>query len=128
MARYADEGAIADSQRAFYTLTPGDQLPFSDEAIDLVDELARDKLPEHVLERGRKEREREATERAKEREGAAWYEEQLAGLEAMSDDERKALLAEAGERLGSYDARRWQLEQRIKRLEEGPPGHRRRGR
>ena len=38
MARYADEAAIAHSQRAFYTLSPGAQLPFSDEVINLVDE------------------------------------------------------------------------------------------
>ena len=42
MARYADEGAIAYSQHAFYTLTPGGQLPFSDEVIDLVDRISRD--------------------------------------------------------------------------------------
>jgi len=42
MARYADERAIAHSQRSFYTLRPGDQLPFSDEVIDLVDRISRD--------------------------------------------------------------------------------------
>ena len=47
----------------------------------MVDELARAKLPEHVLERGREEREREAAERAKDREDAAWYEQQYAALE-----------------------------------------------
>ena len=47
-------------------------------------ELASEKLPEHVLERGREQRDREAAERAKDREDAAWYEEQYAALEAMS--------------------------------------------
>jgi ParB/RepB/Spo0J family partition protein len=121
MARYADEDAVAQSGRSFYTLTPGRQLPFSDEVIEDLDELARGKLPAHVLDRGREERERQAAERAQDRENDTWYEEQLAGIESMSPDGRQALLAEVDERFGSYDPRHWQLRQRIERLDAAEP-------
>jgi hypothetical protein len=60
----------------------------------------------------------EAAERAKDREDAAWYEEQYAALEALSPDERLAVLAEHEERFGPYGGRRWQLEARIRELSE----------
>jgi len=59
-----------------------------------------------VLERGREEREREAAARAKERADAAWYEEQYAALEAMSPEQRQAVLAEHEQRFGPYGGRR----------------------
>ena len=118
MARYADEEAIAQSQRSFYSLTPGRQLPFSGEVIDTLDELCAEKLPAHVLDRGREEREREAAERAKAREDEAWLSDQYAKLEAMSPDERQAMLAEHDERFGPYGGQRWRLQQHVRELAE----------
>ena len=118
MARYTDEQAVAQSQRSFYTLSPGSQLPFSDEVIETLDELCAEKLPAHALERGREHRERQAAERAKDREDRAWLEQQYAGLEAMSPEQRQAVLAEHEQRFGPYAGQRWQLEQRIRELAE----------
>ena len=118
MARYADEGAVAQSARAFYELTPGPDLSWSIEAIDQLDALDAEKLPEHVLERGRQQRERQAAARAKAREDEAWLQEQYAALAAMSADERTAVLAEHEERFGPYGGQRWQLEARIRELAE----------
>ncbi len=94
------------------------ELPFSDEVIDTLDELCAEKLPAHVLDRGREERERQAAERAKDREDRAWLKQQYAALESMSPDERQAMLAEHDERFGAYGGQRWQLEQRIRQLAE----------
>ena len=118
MARYADEGAVAQSARAFYELAPGPDLPWSSEAIDLLDALVAEKLPEYVLERGREQREEQAAARAKAREDEAWLREQYAALEAMSPDERAAVLGEHERRFGPYGGRRWQLEARIRELAE----------
>jgi len=82
-----------------------------------LDALAAERLPATVLDRGREQRERQAAERAKDRADSAWYEQQVAQLEAMSADERQTLVADAGERFGSYDPRHWQLKQRIEQLE-----------
>ena len=44
--------------------------------------------------------------------------EQYAGLEAMSPDERAAVLTEHEQRFGPYGGQRWQLEARIRELAE----------
>ena len=86
--------------------------------IDTLDELCTEKLPGHVLDRGREEREHQAVERAKAREDRAWLREQYAGLEAMSPDQREAMLVEHEQRFGPYGGQRWQLEGRIRELDE----------
>ncbi len=122
MARYADEGAIAQSSRSFYTLSPGRQLPWSIEALEDLDAIASERLPAHVLERGRKEREQEAARRRQGRETTAWYEGELALLEGMSAQQRQAVLTEATERLEDYDPRHWRLRQRIEQLDAATEG------
>ena len=118
MARYADEGAVARSGRAFYDLAPGGDLPWSDEAIDLLDALVAEKVSAHVLERGRQDRERQAAARAQARENETWLQEQYARLEAMSPEQRQAVLKEHEQRFGLYGGQRWQLERRIRELSE----------
>jgi hypothetical protein len=54
MALYAREDAVANSNQAFYTLsvstgwTRSSGLPWADEVIDLLDEIAVERLPEHL--------------------------------------------------------------------------------
>jgi ParB/RepB/Spo0J family partition protein len=63
MARYANEDAVANSQRSFYQLYVGDHgLPWKTEVIDFLDEIAAERLPEHVMKhaRGDKRRVRES--------------------------------------------------------------------
>ncbi|MGI8945404.1 MAG: hypothetical protein ACR2GL_04085 [Thermoleophilaceae bacterium] len=60
----------------------------------------------------------QAAERAKARVDQAWLEQQGEGLEAMSPEQRQAVLAEHEQRFGPYGGQRWQLEQRIRDLAE----------
>lgn len=82
-----------------------------------LDAIAAERLPAHVLDRGREEREEAARRRREAKETEQWYASQLAELEGMSAEQRQALLAEAGERFGTYDPRHWRLEQQIERLQ-----------
>ena len=88
MAHLADENAVAQSKRSFYSLSfgsyHGDTLPWSREVLSLVEELAIERLPEHLTERLRERRaEREACEA-----------ERLA-----ADESRQAAIAELRGRL-----------------------------
>lgn len=82
MARHPDEGAVAQSARSYFGLTPGRQLPWSSDVLEEdLDAIAAERLPAHVLERGCAEREEAAAGRREAKENEAWYESQLAGLE-----------------------------------------------
>lgn len=71
MARYADENAVANSQRSFFQLhVSGGGLPWGGEVIDLIDEIAAERLPEHLTQRVRDNaarRRQEAEQAARER-------------------------------------------------------------
>jgi hypothetical protein len=51
MARFADQQATPQSRRSGYDLRwhGGSDLPWSDEVLDLIDEIAAEHLPEHLL-------------------------------------------------------------------------------
>ena len=70
MARHADETAVAQSQRSFFSLRfttyGGGDLPWSDQADDLLDELIIEKLPEAVTEPIRLARDERVAKRAEE--------------------------------------------------------------
>jgi len=87
----------------------------------MLDELCAEKLPGHVLDRGREQREEQAAERAKDREDRAWLEQQYAALETMTPDDRQAVLGEHEQRFGPYRGQRWQLEQRFRELAQVEP-------
>jgi hypothetical protein len=56
MARYADEGAVAQSAQSYYHLPAPAGLPWSGEIVDLIDALAADRLPDHLTAPKRAER------------------------------------------------------------------------
>jgi ParB/RepB/Spo0J family partition protein len=56
MARYADEAAVAQSARSYYQLPVPAGLPWSGEIVDLIDELAAERLPDHLTATKRAER------------------------------------------------------------------------
>jgi hypothetical protein len=68
MARYADEGAVAQSAQSYYHLPVPAGLPWSGEIVDLIDALAADRLPDHLTATKRAEqadqRQREAEREA----------------------------------------------------------------
>jgi len=121
MARYANEDAVAQSSRSFAQVDGGSALPWSLETVELIDELAAERLPDHLLDPGREQREAQATRRRELVEDQAWLAEQYEGLEAMSPEQRQAVLAEHEQRFGPYAGQRWQLEQRIRELDKVEP-------
>ena len=56
MARYADEAAVAQSARSYYHLPVPAGLPWGGEIVDLIDELAAERLPDHLTAKKRAER------------------------------------------------------------------------
>jgi hypothetical protein len=93
MARWADESAIANSKRSFYTLrfagfAHGDRgVPWSGEVADLLDDILIERLPDNVaapIRHAREERDQQrAEEERRERERddvVAAFREQAASL------------------------------------------------
>jgi hypothetical protein len=50
MAIYADEDAVANSNRAFHQVTIERSVPWAEEVMELIDELAGEKLPAALIE------------------------------------------------------------------------------
>lgn len=98
MARYADEDAVARSQRSFVGLKVGDGAPWAGEVLDLIDGLCVERLPEHLTTRVREARaEQRAAAQARAVEVAA-ARERLDGLEDrvvdLDDEQRQQAVAD----------------------------------
>jgi hypothetical protein len=103
MARLADEQAVPASARSFFELSFGgyyDQngLPWSDEVLGLIEDIACERLPEHLTERLRAEREERERQEAEERAAGEVREHARAELRerlpALSAEERAAAVQE----------------------------------
>lgn len=117
MARYANEDAVAQSSRSFFQVNGGGELPWSLDTVELIDELAAERLPANLLEPGRADREAQAARRREVVENRTWLAEQIAALEAMDREQRAKVAAEADERFGEYAHQAWQLRERIRELD-----------
>ena len=110
MARYAKEECVAQSSRSFYDLRLASWsdtgLPWEREALALLEELAEERLPEHLSAHVREQREKLAEEREeREREQAAVRTEVAELLERLPElgvEERAAAIANVGERYGRW--------------------------
>ena len=124
MARYADENAVAASQRSFYQLHVGaDGVPWGSEVLDLVDEIATERLPAHLTQRVREDKERrrreaEEAERAR-RKRQADVEALLRSLPDMSESERSAAVEAFEREHGRYTPERWEIKSRLDELIAG---------
>jgi len=116
MARYANEDAVAQSSRSFAEIDGGDGLAWSIDTVEIIDEITAERLPAHLLDPGRKQREEQAERRRQVRENRAWLAEQLETLEAMDPEQRAEIRAEATQRFGEYSTEGWQLDDRIRAL------------
>ena len=119
MARYAKEDAVARSNRSFSSLRAGRSLPWSADVLDLVDELAAERLSDQLTAAVREQR---ADERAQEGEQAqrrASIDERSARLDELGADERAQLLEDAREVLGSWSPEFLELRRRGEALAEG---------
>ena len=100
MAVYAQEDAVANSNRAFHTVTPQRVLPWADDVAELIDDLAGEKLPaalmDPVLEERRArhaERHAAAARKAAALQRIAELEPRIAELGADELDELEQLAA-----------------------------------
>lgn len=116
MARYADEHAVAQSARSYATVDRGRALPWSDETVELLDEIAAELLPAHIREPGREQREAEAELRQAILADRQWLAQTVDALEDMDTDARKIALENAEERFGEYSAPTWELRNRVREL------------
>lgn len=102
MARYADEDCVAQSNRSFYVLRVASGLPWSAEAIGALEQVAEERLPEHLTARVREERERRA-EAVKAEQLAIEAANALRGrLDDLSVQERLEALRSFGEQHGRH--------------------------
>jgi hypothetical protein len=140
MALYAREDAVANSNQALYTLsvstgwTRSSGLPWADEVIDLLDEIAVERLPDHLtahrreqLDQGRAEREREERERDEATKRLARFGEDVeAGLReqarSMSDEDREQIETDISTLHGPYSTRAWALRNAMKPAADIGPG------
>jgi ParB/RepB/Spo0J family partition protein len=100
MARWADEDAVAQSQRSFYELRFGGYpyrnhgMPWRDEAGDLLDEILIERLPHEVAEPIRQAKEQREAQRAEEerrqREKDSVVAEFVERAPSLSRDERQS--------------------------------------
>jgi ParB/RepB/Spo0J family partition protein len=97
MARYADEKAVAQSQRSFFDMRFAGYmrgLPWAEEVADVLDEILIEKLPEPIAEPVRIARDKRAAQRAeekrRERERDAVVAEFVDRAPTLTCDERRA--------------------------------------
>jgi ParB/RepB/Spo0J family partition protein len=119
MARYAKEDAVAQSKRSFSPLSVGRSLPWSEEVLDLVDELAAERLADHLTADVRDQRATQRTQDAERREHKQAIEERTGRLEELTAEQRDELLGEASLVLGPYSPQTSELRRRIEALAEG---------
>lgn len=97
MARFADERAVAPSRRSGYHLSAGDELPWSDETMSLVDEIAATLLPQKltadVLAQARKDRAAKARAKAEREKAQATVTAALQNPDALTAKQRTDALA-----------------------------------
>lgn len=117
MARYADEHAVAQSARSFYPLPVPRALRWSDEAVDLIDELAAERLPDHLTKAKREERAKQREQDAERQRLRASVEERFARSADLSAERRAELVDDAGRAYGPYAPEAWNVRERIKELE-----------
>jgi hypothetical protein len=133
MALYADEDAVANSNRSCHDVSVssgwrGDAgLPWADEVVELIDELAIERLPDHLtasrrasLEDRRTAREERATERERqrqERDDARTRVQALPDdLSALSHSDLSQAVVDARTAYGTWSKEATGLDQRVREV------------
>lgn len=123
-ARYADERAVAVSARAPYAVPEPDQRPWKTAVVDLIDDICRDRLPEHLTQAARAARraDRQAEQRNRAREVGA--RSRLKGIEDRLDQldqaGRTQALRDAQLVYGPYGPGLWELRQKLAAVDAHP--------
>ena len=127
MAHLADEEAVAMSRRSYYSLHVSGHggVPWGEEVLALVEEIATERLPERLTAAVRERRHREAEEADEARRAQAAREraaaELSAQLEGMSPDQRSEALAAFGEEHGRHTVEAQNLRAEVQRLNAAQP-------
>jgi hypothetical protein len=124
LARYADEDAVARSNRSTYRFPRVEHAPWEQETIDLIDEICADRLPDHLTSPVREKRRAFLDEQqqmlrarveAEQRVKAAL--ERLAGL---SEEERTTVVEDAKRAWGPWDPKVWDVRRKLRETEPAP--------
>lgn len=117
MARYAQEDCVANSNRSFYALRVGGHggLPWAGEVIELIEQVAEERLPEHLTAQVREERDRQATAREAEQAAIEAANALRGRLDDLSGEERLEALRAFGEQHGRHTVVAHWLRQEILR-------------
>lgn len=117
MARYADEACVARSRAALYELRVSDAagVPWASEAMSLLEEIAEERLPEHVTASVRQERKRQAELVQAEQRASEAAEELRSRLDEMTIEERLEALCAFGEEHGRHYVATYWLRQDVQR-------------
>jgi hypothetical protein len=86
MAIYANEDAVANSNRAFHQVTIERSMPWAEDVMELIDELAGEKLPAALIEAVLKPRRAQHAERRAAIAAKARARERVAELEPRVDE------------------------------------------
>jgi hypothetical protein len=117
MARYADEAAVAQSAQSYYHLPVPAGLPWGGEIVDLIDELAAERLPDHLTAKKRAERgeqrEREAEREALRRSIA----DRIARGGELDADERSQLREEVEQAYDYWSPEARELKEQLDELD-----------
>jgi hypothetical protein len=94
MAIYADENAVANSNRAFHQVTIEQSMPWAEDVMQLIDELAGEKLPAALIEAVLKPRRARHAERRAALAAQATARQRVAELQPRVDELDAGQLAE----------------------------------
>lgn len=105
MARYAKEDCVANSNRSFYALRAGGQggLPWAGEVVDLIEQVAEERLPEHLIAHVREERDRQAETRRAEQAATEAANDLRGRLDDLNVEARLEALRAFGEEHGRHN-------------------------
>jgi hypothetical protein len=118
IARYADEAAAAQSSQSYYHLPVPAGLPWSGEIVDVIDQLASERLPDHLTATKRAER---AEQRQQEAEREAFRRsiaERIARGSELDADERAQLREEIEQTFGRYSPQTRELNDQLDELDQ----------
>jgi ParB/RepB/Spo0J family partition protein len=113
MARYADEAAVAQSAQSYYHLPVPSGLPWAGEIVDLIDELAAERLPDHLTAAKRAERAKQREQDAERERLRQSIAERIANGDKLEAKQRSQLREEIARAYRPYSREAHELYRRL---------------
>jgi ParB/RepB/Spo0J family partition protein len=117
MARYADEGAVAQSAQSYYHLPVPSGLAWAEEIVDMIDELAAERLPDHLTADKRAERAEQRQQEAEREARRQSITDRIARGSELDAEERCQLREEIEQAYGRWSAQADELNQQLDELD-----------